>query len=76
MPELAHRPEMAVRFTIDSQASSPISEAITSPNMNFQFEIRYHALNQPQGMSTKTVFFAYVYDLLKYKLIEIKLFNM
>jgi len=32
--------EIAVRFSIGSQASSPISEAIIVPNMNFQFEIR------------------------------------
>jgi len=30
---------MAGRFTIGIQASSPISEVITAPNMNFQFEL-------------------------------------
>jgi len=44
---------MAVRFSIGSQASSPISEAITAPNDIFQFEIRNNKLDQPQGMSAK-----------------------
>jgi len=34
MPEQAHRPGKAVRFSIGSQASSPINEAITASNMN------------------------------------------
>jgi len=44
---------MAVRFSISSQARSPISEAITAPNMNIEFEIRINKLDQPQGMSAK-----------------------
>jgi len=32
--------EMAVRFSIGSQANSTISEAITALSMNFQIEIR------------------------------------
>jgi len=47
MPEQAHRPRIAVRFSIGSQASSPNSEAITAPNMNNQFEIRNNTLDQP-----------------------------
>jgi len=52
MPEQAHRQGMAVRFSIGSQASSPISEAITAPNMNIEFEIR-NKLDQHQRMSAK-----------------------
>jgi len=33
--EQAHRPENGIRFSIGSQASSPIGEAIITPNMNF-----------------------------------------
>jgi len=33
MPEQAHSQGMTVRFSIGIQASSPISEAITAPNM-------------------------------------------
>jgi len=36
---------MAVRFSIGSQASNSISEAITVSNMNIQFEIRIFNLN-------------------------------
>jgi len=47
---------MAVRLSIGSQASSPISEAITAPNINFQFKIKNNKLDlvdQPQAMSAK-----------------------
>jgi len=53
MPEQAHRPGKAIRFSIGSQASSPISEAITAVNMNIEFEIRNIKLDQLQGMSAK-----------------------
>jgi len=51
MPEQAHRKRMAVRISISSQANSPISEAITAPNVNTEFEIRNNQLDKPQGMS-------------------------
>jgi len=44
---------MVIRLSIGSQASSPISKAITALNMNFQFEIRNNKLDQPQGLSAK-----------------------
>jgi len=44
---------MAVQFSIDSQASSHISEAITAPNMNIKFEIRNNMLDQPLGKVAK-----------------------
>jgi len=34
-------------------ASSPISEAITAPNMNIEFKIRNNKVDQPQSMSAK-----------------------
>jgi len=40
LPEQAHKPGKAVRFSTGSQASSPINEAITVSNMNIEFEIR------------------------------------
>jgi len=40
MPEQAHRPGKVVWCSIGSQASSPISEAMTAPNMNIEFEMR------------------------------------
>jgi len=51
-----NRPGKAVRFSIGSQASCPISEAITaSNNKNIKFEIRNNKLDQLQGtrMSAK-----------------------
>jgi len=33
--ELAHRPGSDIPFLIGSQASTPISEVLTVPNMNF-----------------------------------------
>jgi len=50
-----NRPGKAVRFSIGSQAGSPISEAITTSNIkNIKFEIRNNTLDQLQGMSAKT----------------------
>jgi len=54
MPEQLNRPGKAVRFSISSQANSPISEAITASNIkNIKFEIRNNKLDQLQGMSAK-----------------------
>jgi len=46
---------MAVQFSIGSQASSPISKAITVSNINFQFEIKINKLDQLQGMTANIV---------------------
>jgi len=43
MPEQAHRSGNDSRFLIGSQASSPISEAINSPNMNFLLKFRINS---------------------------------
>jgi len=49
-----NRTGTAVRFSIGSQASSPIGEAITAPNIkNIKFEIRNNKLDQLQGMSAE-----------------------
>jgi len=49
-----NRPGRAVRFSIGSQTSSPISEAIIASSIkNIKFEIRNNTLDQLQGMSAK-----------------------
>jgi len=54
MPELLGQ-GMAVRFSIGSQASSPINKATTALNMKFQFEIRNNKHYQPQGMAANGI---------------------
>jgi len=49
-----NRPGKAVRFSIGSQVSSPISEAITASNiMNSKFKIKNNELDQLQRKSAK-----------------------
>jgi len=50
---------MTVRFSIGSQASSSICEAIIAPNVNFQLEIKNNKLDQHWGMSVKWLLFIY-----------------
>jgi len=50
LPEQDHRPE----WQFDSQLAvkqvySPISEAITTPKLNFQIEIRNNKIDQPRS---------------------------